>query len=84
MAVLRIKELCKEKGVSQKQLAALLELREDSFSIALKRNSLSLAKLDKIAEALGVPVAELFAQDPNGGASIVCPHCGQLIKIKVD
>lgn len=84
MTVLRIKELCKEKGISQKQLAALLDLREDSFSIAIKRNSLSLAKLDKIADALGVPVADLLAQDPERGASIICPHCGQSIKLKVD
>lgn len=56
-----IKELCKLKKVRQTELAMLLGMREDSFSIALKRNTLSIAKLEKIATALNVPMWQLFA-----------------------
>lgn len=56
-----IKELCKLKKVRQTELAMLLGMREDSFSIALKRNTLSIAKLEKIATALDVPMWQLFA-----------------------
>lgn len=56
-----IKELCKLKKVRQTELAMLLGMREDSFSIALKRNTLSIAKLEKIANALNVPMWQLFA-----------------------
>lgn len=55
-----IKELCKLKKVRQTELAMLLGMREDSFSIALKRNTLSIAKLEKIATALNVPMWQLF------------------------
>lgn len=81
-----IKELCKLKKVRQTELAMLLGMREDSFSIALKRNTLSIAKLEKIATALNVPMWQLFAspeevQKENN--NIVCPHCGNPIKVTI-
>lgn len=68
-----IKELCKLKKVRQTELAMLLGMREDSFSIALKRNTLSIAKLEKIAAALNVPMWQLFAspEDIAGSGDFV-------------
>lgn len=68
-----IKELCKLKKVRQTELAMLLGMREDSFSIALKRNTLSIAKLEKIANALNVPIWQLFVspEEVAGGGSFV-------------
>lgn len=81
-----IKELCKLKKVRQTELAMLLGMREDSFSIALKRNTLSIAKLEKIATALNVPMWQLFASSEEvqkGNSNIVCPHCGNPIKVTI-
>lgn len=81
-----IKELCKLKKVRQTELAMLLGMREDSFSIALKRNTLSIAKLEKIAAALDVPMWQLFASSEEvqkENNNIVCPHCGNPIKVTI-
>lgn len=81
MAKTCIKELCKQKGVKQIDLAKLLDMREDSFSIAIKRDTLSIEKLDIIANHLGVGIAELFE---SSRASVNCPHCGKPLSIKVE
>lgn len=81
MAKTCIKELCKQKGVKQIDLAKLLDMREDSFSIAIKRDTLSIEKLDIIANHLGVGIAELFE---SSRVSVNCPHCGKPLSIKVE
>lgn len=81
MAKTCIKELCKQKGVKQIDLAKLLDMREDSLSIAIKRDTLSIEKLDIIANHLGVGIAELFE---SSRVSVNCPHCGKPLSIKVE
>lgn len=75
MAKTLIKELCKQKGIRQIDLAKLLDMREDSFSTALKRDTLSIDKLEIIAKHLGVELGDLF------GKTLTCPHCGKPIEI---
>lgn len=79
MAKTIIKELCKQKGVKQIELAKILDMREDSLSIAIKRDTLSIDKLDIIANHLGVEIAELFA--PREEGVIICPKCGGKFKV---
>lgn len=79
MAKTQIKELCKQKGVRQIDLANLLDMREDSLSVALKRDTLSIEKLDIIANHLGVGIADLFAPKEEG--VICCPKCGAKFKL---
>ena len=78
---LRIKELCKERGITQKELADKLGVSEVTLSRATNGNT-SLQLLEKIASALGVSVSELF-DAPKGGL-ITCPHCGKGITLKVE
>ena len=53
MAELKIKELCKKRGITQKDLAKRLGLSSDStLSQALARDNLTLDYLRRIAEAL--------------------------------
>ena len=78
MAKTLIKEICKQKGVKQIELARLLDMREDSFSTAIKRDTLSIEKLEIIAKYLGVELGDLF------GKVVVCPHCGKELNIKVE
>ena len=39
--------------------------------------------LNKIADALGVPVTELFEQPRHDTTQLTCPHCGKSIEIRV-
>lgn len=76
---LRIKELCKEKGITQAQLADKLGIQPVSFSQAIARNKFSVDRLGDIADALNVEIPDLFRTDSD---IIVCPHCGKKIKIE--
>lgn len=76
---LRIKENCALKGITQKELATQLDISEVTLSRATNGNT-SLETLEKIANALGVPVSELF-EAPKEGV-ITCPHCGKQINLE--
>ena len=78
---LRIKELCKERGITQAQLAEKLGIARESLSRMLV--SPSYPTLEKISAALGVPMWQLFAS-PEEVKSGVCPHCGKPIIIKIE
>lgn len=58
---IRIKEICKEKGITLEDLAKRLGILRTSLSQALSRNSFSTDKLSDIADALDVPIWQLFA-----------------------
>lgn len=79
---LRIKELCREKGITQAQLADKLGIQPVSFSQAVSRNKFNMDRLSEIADALGVEIPELFDKSKEG--VIYCPHCGKSINIKIE
>ena len=56
---LRIKEVCKEKGILQKDLAASLGVSDIALRASLKGNP-TIGTLEKVATALGVELVELF------------------------
>lgn len=58
---LRIKEICKSKGISITQLAQMMDIRQESLSRAINGNP-NITTLEKVATALGVEFVELFAQ----------------------
>lgn len=76
--MLRVKEICKEKGMSQKDLADKLGVTASALNQSITGNP-SLDKLLGIAEALGVTVSELIGEytpdEPDN--SITCPNCGK-------
>lgn len=76
----RIKEILKARGMSQKDLAESIGVTPPSLSQSLSGNP-TIGMLEKIAGALGVPLAELFADWTDG--EIVCPHCGGRISIEI-
>ena len=57
--MLRIKEICKERGVKMKDLAEAIGTTPSTLSQQLQ-GSISLNRLIKIADFLDVPVALLF------------------------
>lgn len=83
MTQLRIKELCKEKGTTLNALADKVGISQPSISLIVNgKQKPSFDTLEKIADALGVGMGELFA--PAEGAKVICPHCGKQITIKVE
>ena len=57
----RIREVRKEKGFSQEELAARADLdRTYMTSVECGRRNISIVNLHKIAKALGVTLEELF------------------------
>ena len=58
---LRIKELCKEKGLTLQQVAEYMGVNRVSLSNSINGNP-TIGTLEKVAAALGVEVTELFAK----------------------
>ncbi|MFI3293787.1 MAG: helix-turn-helix transcriptional regulator [Rikenellaceae bacterium] len=79
---LRIKEICKEKGILQKDLAASLGVTDIALRASLKGNP-TIGTLERVATALGVEITELFEQFAKDG-SATCPHCGKPVTIKLE
>lgn len=82
----RIKEICSEKSITQKELAAKVELSTTSLSrIITGDQKPSLDTLEKIASALNVGISDLFGDSVASDANtIICPHCGERIKLSVE
>ncbi len=78
MATLRVKEICKDQGITLADLAGKLQITASALSQNLKKPSFDT--LDKLASALNVEVAELFASSKS---QIVCPHCGKPLNIEI-
>lgn len=86
---MRIKELLKEKGLTQQELADKVGVSYQSMKQTLNAPSVTTSTLEKIATALDVPMWQLFAspeevQPKKDGLSLTCPHCGKNISIKVE
>ena len=81
MIQLRIKELCKEKGITLNQLAEKIGISQPSISgIATGKQKPAFDTLEKMADALEVTPAELFAPQPTN--TITCPKCGTVLEVK--
>lgn len=63
MAVLRIKEVCKEKGVKVMDLSTMIGVSQTNTSNIINgKVNPSLETLEKIASALNVRITELFEE----------------------
>ena len=89
-----IKNLCKLKNITQRQLAEKIGVTDNSLSMTLGKNNPQLSTLTNIAEALGVSVSQLLAspeelelltgQSQEENAKVLrCPHCGEEIELYI-
>ena len=78
MSKFRILELCKQKGITQKDLAEKIGMTPVGLAKAANGNP-TFETLEKIADGLGVPIPELFDAPKQG--VIHCPKCGTEIKL---
>lgn len=76
---IRIKDILKEKGLTMKDLSDNLGIAATSLSRSLNNNP-TYDTLKKIADALNVPISDLFEQPKQN--IITCPHCNGKIKIE--
>ena len=82
--MLRIKTLMKERGLTAKELAQKVGITAPTLSIQIQNDSKPrLDSLEKIAEALGVPVYDLFEKPQSLNGTVTCPHCGKPIELCV-
>lgn len=82
---MRIKELLKEKGCTQQELADMVGVSYQSMKQTLNAPSVTTATLEKIATALNVPMWQLFASPEEVAKQTdneTCPYCGQPIAVK--
>ena len=66
----KVKELCRNKGITIKELAEKMEIAPESLSRAINGNP-QLSTIRKIAEALGVAVTDLFDRNEDELLAIV-------------
>lgn len=75
---LRVKDILRERGLSQRDLAGKMGVAEISLSRSINGNP-NMDTLIKIAEALGVEMGELFSAKSKD--VIICPKCGSRFKL---
>ena len=81
----RIKEVLREKGISQIQLANMLGKTPQYVSGIIREvDGVSISALASIAKVLNVPLASLFDDYKTTGSSLVCPNCGARLKLVQD
>lgn len=80
--MVNVKRICKEKGISQAELAEKLGISPSALNQRISGNP-TLDKIEETAKALGVPVSDLFRQ-PNEELGFSCPRCGARLKISED
>ena len=86
---MRIKELIKEKGFTQKEFAEKLGMTTVGLSQILAGKP-SYTTMEKIASALGVEIWELLVSrdeiigEYHSGNTITCPRCGEKIPVEVN
>ncbi len=82
---LQIKEIMSIKGVTSASLADQIGLSKVAISNIITGKSLpSLETLMKMSEVLHVSISELIGEkDIQDTTTLICPHCGKPINIKL-
>lgn len=87
---MKFKSILEKYGVNQIELAKRLDINRVSISRLLsEKNDLRLSTLAKIADAIGCSITELIESENVSDESekhtfIICPHCGERIKLSVE
>lgn len=84
---LRIKEILQERGVTSVMLSEKINVSKVSISYILNgKQKPSYDTLEKISDALNVPMWQLFASPAEvieQSGVHVCPHCGGLLDVNI-
>ena len=77
--MLRIKEICKEQGITLQELSNRLNINYQSLHAVMTGNP-TVETLQKMAATLNVSILELFEKQHF---VINCPHCGKEVKVEL-
>ena len=66
----KVKELCRDKGITIKELAEKMDIAPESLSRAINGNP-QLSTIRKIAEALGVSLTDMFDRSKDELLAII-------------
>jgi len=77
--MLRIQDVCKEKGISMQDLAKRMGITYQALYASVSGNP-TIGKLTEITKALGVEVSDLIEKKDNN--TITCPKCGTKLEVK--
>ena len=84
---MRIKQAIKESGSSVGELAQKMGVSRQTISRQINGANITVETVQKIADALGLPVGQLFDQKPqpkNADHNVItCPHCGVKLVINL-
>ena len=84
---MRIKEAIKESGSSVGELAQKMGVSRQTISRQINGANITVETVQKIADALGLPVGQLFDQKQQKTNAehntITCPHCGVKLVINL-
>lgn len=87
---MNIKKTIKDNGWTLESLRAKMqeiegqEVKQSSMSRIVNSQNPTVETLQRLARAMGVNICIFFTETARQGASIVCPHCGKPINIKVE
>ena len=83
---MRVKAILKDKQMTLNDLAQKLGVSRQALYLQINNNP-RISSLQRIADALGVPVGQLFDQKPQPTNAehnvITCPHCGAKLVINL-
>ena len=84
---MRIKQAIKESGSSVGELAQKMGVSRQTISRQINGANITVETVQKIADALGLPVGQLFDQKPQptnaDHNTITCPHCCEKLVINL-
>ena len=80
---MRVKEILKEKGITVQELADKMNVSRQALSRQMG-GKLLVETAQVIADALDVPIWQLFVSPNEVAGNNVCPHCGKPINIKIE
>lgn len=85
---MHIKEVLKQRGLKQNDLAVRLGINRVSLSRLLSdKNDMRMSTIKKIADAIGCDVTEFFTPAAPAAPAehnvITCPHCGAKLVINL-
>lgn len=80
---MNIKKHIKNKGFTISKVAELMEVSQPALSKMLDGNP-TINKLQEIADIIGVSLSELVSDESEKQTFIICPHCGERIKLSVE
>lgn len=92
----RTREILKERGIKQVELAEKLGMTNVGINQLMRTDQPKIETLEKIAKAIGVPVWQLYLSDEEiaeviamhgkeqaKASNAVCPHCGNVVHVEL-